>query len=58
MKSTAYLMNTSRGPVVDEVALARALRENWLAGAALDVSFGCGGPTLASELGQSKLSDV
>jgi len=37
MKSTAYLMNTSRGPVVDEAALARALREDWIAGAALDV---------------------
>jgi len=37
MKATAYLVNTSRGPVVDESALARALRENWIAGAALDV---------------------
>jgi glyoxylate reductase len=37
MKRTAYLVNTSRGPVVDEVAVARALRENWIAGAALDV---------------------
>jgi glyoxylate reductase len=37
MKPTAYLVNTSRGPVVDEVALAKALRENWIAGAALDV---------------------
>ena len=37
MKPTAYLVNTSRGPVVDEKALARALRENWIAGAALDV---------------------
>jgi len=37
MKPTAYLVNTSRGPVIDEVALARALRENWVAGAALDV---------------------
>jgi glyoxylate reductase len=37
MKSTAYMVNTSRGPVVDEAALARALRENWIAGAALDV---------------------
>lgn len=37
MKSTAYLVNTSRGPVVDEAVLARALRENWIAGAALDV---------------------
>jgi glyoxylate reductase len=37
MKPTAYLINTSRGPVVDESALARALRERWISGAALDV---------------------
>ena len=37
MKPTAYLINDSRGPVVDEAALVRALRENWIAGAALDV---------------------
>jgi glyoxylate reductase len=37
MKPTAFLVNDSRGPVVDEVALVRALRENWIAGAALDV---------------------
>ena len=37
MKPTAYLVNTSRGQVVDETALARALRERWIAGAALDV---------------------
>jgi glyoxylate reductase len=37
MKPTACLINTSRGPVVNEADLARALRENRLAGAALDV---------------------
>ncbi len=37
MKPTAYLVNSSRGPVVDESALATALRENVIAGAALDV---------------------
>lgn len=37
IKPTAYLINTSRGPVVDETALAKALRERWIAGAALDV---------------------
>jgi glyoxylate reductase len=37
MKPTAILVNVSRGPVVDETALVRALRERWIAGAALDV---------------------
>jgi glyoxylate reductase len=37
MKSTAVLVNTSRGPIVDEAALARALATNGIAGAALDV---------------------
>ncbi len=37
MKPAAHLVNTSRGPVVEEAALAKALREKWIAGAALDV---------------------
>src|SRR5438046_10348606 len=37
MKPTAYLINSSRGPVVDEVAAAKALKEKVIAGAALDV---------------------
>jgi glyoxylate reductase len=37
MKRTAYLINVSRGPVVDEAALVRALNANVIAGAALDV---------------------
>ena len=38
MKDTAYLVNTARGPVIDQSALAVALREGWIAGAALDVT--------------------
>jgi lactate dehydrogenase-like 2-hydroxyacid dehydrogenase len=37
MKRSAWLVNTSRGPVVDQPALARALRDGAIAGAALDV---------------------
>ena len=37
MKKTAYLINTSRGPVIDEAALVSALKERRIAGAGLDV---------------------
>jgi glyoxylate reductase len=37
MKKTAYLVNASRGPVVDEAALAQALKEGRIAGAGIDV---------------------
>lgn len=37
MRPTAYLVNTSRGPLIDEDALVTALTEGWIAGAGLDV---------------------
>jgi D-3-phosphoglycerate dehydrogenase len=37
MKPTAVLLNTARGPVIDEAALTRALTEGWIAAAGLDV---------------------
>ncbi len=54
MKNTAYLVNTSRGPVIDEIALVDALKNNVIRGAGLDVfEFE---PTLAK--GLAKLPNV
>src|SRR5512136_529820 len=38
LKKTAYFINVSRGGLVDQVALARALKEQWIRGAGLDVT--------------------
>jgi glyoxylate reductase len=37
MRKNTILINTSRGPIMDEEALAKALKENWIFGAGLDV---------------------
>jgi len=54
MKKTAYLVNTSRGPVIDEQALVEALKNGVIRGAALDVFEN--EPKLAK--GLSKLDNV
>jgi phosphoglycerate dehydrogenase-like enzyme len=37
MRKSAFLINTSRAPIVDQPALIKALEEGWIAGAGLDV---------------------
>ncbi len=37
MKKTAVLINTARGPIINEKALVKALKERWIFGAGLDV---------------------
>lgn len=37
MKKTAYIINTARGPIIDETALCKAIRNQWIAGAGIDV---------------------
>lgn len=49
MKPTAFLINTSRGPVVDQAALIEALRKKEIAGVALDVFEGEPHPTLPED---------
>ncbi len=39
LKKTAFLLNPARGPLIDQEALLRALREQWFAGAALDTHY-------------------
>jgi len=52
MKSSAYLVNTARGPVIDENALVEALKNNVIRGAALDVYEG--EPKMAPGLAELK----
>ena len=56
MKNTAFLINTARGGIVDTEALYKALREGWIAGAALDLIEGV--PPLTSQNLLIKLENV
>jgi glyoxylate reductase len=67
MKQTAILVNTARGPLVDTDALVLALRDGWIAGAALDVTdpeplpvdhplLGCRGLVIAPHIGSATFS--
>ncbi|HZS12458.1 MAG TPA: NAD(P)-dependent oxidoreductase, partial [Nitrospirales bacterium] len=66
MKPGAYLLNTARGPVVNEGALVEALRSGWIAGAGLDVYerepalhdglFGCPNVVTLPHLGSATLA--
>lgn len=59
MKRTAYLINVARGPVIDEAALYRALKEGWIRGAGLDVWWAYPpDPATPSKLGIHKLKNV
>ena len=40
MKRSSFLINVARGPIIDQEALLKALKENWIAGACLDVFWG------------------
>jgi glyoxylate reductase len=65
MKSTAFVINTARGAVIDEAALVKGLRTNQIAGAGLDVFerepqleadlFGCPNAVLAPHLGSATI---
>ena len=39
LRPTAYLLNPARGPIIRQEALLQALREKWIAGAALDTHY-------------------